>query len=263
MGLSGTGPGLVDAHAHLARLPDPEGALRRAAAAGVRAVLAVLGEDAGDGAEAAVRAAGLPWAAARGIHPEQDWDGAAGVAALERARRFAPGPGTAAVGEVGLPSYTPVGAAGRRRAAEAFTRQLAVAEAAGLPVVVHAVHGAADPARRQLAGFRVRAVFHWLKAPPEVVEAIVADGHWVSVTPEVVWRERDRALLAHIPPDRILAETDAPCAHDPARRQPSEPADVAAVYAALAALQPEVDWVGRLAANYRAWLLGPAAPGGG
>jgi TatD DNase family protein len=55
-----------------------------------------------------------------------------------------------------------------------------------------------------------RAVFHWHKAPAEVTRAIVDAGYLVSVTPEVVYRERDRELVAQVPLESLLVESDAP-----------------------------------------------------
>ena len=45
---------------------------------------------------------------------------------------------------------------------------------------------------------------------PEVTRAIVDAGYFVSVTPEVVYRERDRELVAAVPLDALLVESDAP-----------------------------------------------------
>ena len=55
-----------------------------------------------------------------------------------------------------------------------------------------------------------RAVFHWHKAPLDVTRAIVDAGYLVSVTPEVVYRERDRELVEAVPLDSLLVESDGP-----------------------------------------------------
>ena len=55
-----------------------------------------------------------------------------------------------------------------------------------------------------------RAVFHWHKGTPEVTRAIVDAGHFVSVTPEIVYRERDRELVEAVPLESLLVESDAP-----------------------------------------------------
>ena len=55
-----------------------------------------------------------------------------------------------------------------------------------------------------------RAVFHWHKAPAEVTREIVEAGYYVSVTPEVVYRERDREMVEWLPLESLLVETDGP-----------------------------------------------------
>jgi TatD DNase family protein len=120
-----------------------------------------------------------------------------------------------AVGEVGLPWYSLEGAAdpaslmtrGRAR----LERLLAVAARYDLAVALHAPHGAAVGALEALKRHRIeRAVFHWHKAPIEVTRAIVDAGYFVSVTPEVVYRERDRELVEQVPIGSLLVESDAP-----------------------------------------------------
>src|SRR5439155_796310 len=55
-----------------------------------------------------------------------------------------------------------------------------------------------------------RAVFHWHKAPAAVTAEIVAAGYFVSVTPEVVYRERDREMVEAVDLESLLVESDAP-----------------------------------------------------
>ena len=77
-----------------------------------------------------------------------------------------------AVGEVGLPWYTlSPGAPIPPASLEILDLFLDRALRLDLPVILHAVHGAAAPclARLRAKGVR-RAVFHWLKAPEAVVD---------------------------------------------------------------------------------------------
>jgi len=120
-----------------------------------------------------------------------------------------------ALGEVGLPWYS---LDGRPDAAALMTRGklrldhlLDVAVRYDLPVALHAPHGAAVGAFEALKRHGLeRAVFHWHKAPPEVTRAIVDAGYLVSVGPEVVYRERDRELVAAVDLESLLVETDGP-----------------------------------------------------
>ncbi|MBM3220310.1 MAG: hypothetical protein FJZ38_16825 [Candidatus Rokubacteria bacterium] len=120
-----------------------------------------------------------------------------------------------ALGEVGLPWYSLEGRAdaaelmtrGRRR----LNRLLAAAARYDLPVALHAPHGAAVGALEALKKHGIeRAVFHWHKAPADVTRAIVDAGYCVSVGPEVVYRERDRELVAAVDLESLLVESDGP-----------------------------------------------------
>lgn len=120
-----------------------------------------------------------------------------------------------ALGEVGLPWYRLEGAANAAdlmaRGHAQLARLLDLAHRYDLPVVLHAPHGAAVGALQLLKQKGIdRAVFHWHKAPAEVTREIVEAGYYVSVSPEVVYRERDRELVQWIPLESLLVETDAP-----------------------------------------------------
>lgn len=119
------------------------------------------------------------------------------------------------LGEVGLPWYSLQDAAdpaalmvrGRQR----LHRLLGLAARYDLAVALHAPHGAAAGALDALRHHGIeRAVFHWHKAPPDVTRDIVEAGYFVSVTPEVVYRDRDRELVEQVPLESLLVETDAP-----------------------------------------------------
>jgi TatD DNase family protein len=208
---------IIDSHCHLAdpAVGDPRDAQRVALAHDVWGVVAV-GCDAASNALTLARAAAAPktvWACL-GFHPDWAQLTDADLDAVEQqvhehhAR-------IVALGEVGLPWYSLDGAAdaadrmarGRAR----LDRLLALAARYDLAVSLHAPHGAAAVALETLKRHRVeRAVFHWHKAPAEVTRDIVAAGYLVSVTPEVVYRERDRELVEQLPLDALLVESDAP-----------------------------------------------------
>jgi TatD DNase family protein len=120
-----------------------------------------------------------------------------------------------ALGEIGLPWYSLEGhadAAGlMARGRGRLNRLLDLAVRYDLPVALHAPHGAAVGAFEALKRHGVeRAVFHWHKAPVEVTKAIVDAGYFVSVGPEVVYRERDRELVAAVDLESLLVESDGP-----------------------------------------------------
>lgn len=201
---------------HLDEIADPRQALERAARAGVGAVVAVSSGLASGEAILELAECHPPVAVgvALGIQPERAGVPAAEVEAVVRLISSRP-PRCVALGEVGIAHYRLRQLAAseadreRTRSTDLLERLLAVAAQVGLPVILHAVH---DDAARALARVPAgcRAVFHWTKAPPPVIDAIVAAGHLVSVTPDVQWRERDRAMALRAGLEHIVLETDAP-----------------------------------------------------
>lgn len=193
------------------------------------------------------RLPGQVWPAL-GYHPEHEHPPGALAAVLRQLRRHRRR--IVAVGEVGLPEYNlrqlpPEQREAHLQAAQADLAALCRAAVdLDLPVCLHAVHAGAARALAVLQATGVRrAMFHWLKAPPAVVEDIVGAGYCVSVTPEVCFRERDRELVRQVPPQRLLLETDGPWQHaGPFAARPTAPdllADSAAavgrIWGALAA----------------------------
>lgn len=208
---------VIDSHCHL---HDPAFAplsetLRVTLAHDVWGVVAV-GCDPATNAKTLAAAAAMPKAvwACLGFHP--DWTQLTDED-LERveAQINRHHPRIVGIGEIGLPWYSLEGAADpatlMSRARGRLGRLLGLAARWDLPVALHAPHGAAVGALEALKAHRIeRAVFHWHKAPHDVTRAIVEAGYLISVTPEVVYRERDRDLVARIPLDSLLVESDGP-----------------------------------------------------
>src|SRR5207245_9847742 len=80
-----------------------------------------------------------------------------------------------------------------------------------LRVALHAPHGAAADALGALKHHGgERAVSPWHKAPAVVTRAIIDAGYLVSVTPDLVSRDRDREMVTGVPLDALLVESDGP-----------------------------------------------------
>jgi TatD DNase family protein len=119
----------------------------------------------------------------------------------------------AAIGEVGLPHYElpRLGEHALPAYADLLAEFARLSIETHLPLVLHAVHDKATQALAILCEHEAHpSHFHWLKAPLEVVDEIVAAGHCISVTPEVIYRERDQELCRRVPLARLLLETDGP-----------------------------------------------------
>jgi TatD DNase family protein len=208
---------IVDSHCHLhdPAYADLPAALSRALECDVWGVVAVGCDPASNRKTLAAAAAHAKavWAAI-GFHPE--WSQLAEEALVEvEAQLSEHHPRLVALGEVGLPWYSLEGAADAAdrmvRGRERLGRLLDLAARYDLAVILHAPHGAAAGALDLLRGAGIeRAVFHWHKAPLPVTRAILDAGYLVSVTPEVVYRDRDRELAQFVPLDSLLVESDGP-----------------------------------------------------
>ena len=180
--------------------------------------------------------------AALGLHPERpeaSWEEVEAVLAQLRMHRDR----VVALGEVGLPHYALLDGsmtAEQARRHEAFLHTLTKgAVALGLPVVLHAPHAAADKALAIVRRYEPPGVvFHWHKGSPETTAAICEAGYFVSVTPEVCYRERDRELVRAVPLRNLLLESDGPWPYDGEfAGQPTTPAMVACLAAEVACLK--------------------------
>jgi TatD DNase family protein len=207
---------IIDSHCHLhdPAFADVRGAVIRATEHDVWGVVAV-GCDLATNERTLRAAAENPKAVwpALGFHPEWalsrlDLEAVEEQIRTSHARLIA-------VGEVGLPWYA-LGGRGdpdqiRREARERLERLVGLAVRFDLPVILHAPHGAAAEALAVLKRHGVeRAVFHWHKAPEDVTREIVDAGYLVSVTPDLVYRDRDRAMVERVPLESLLVESDAP-----------------------------------------------------
>ena len=218
----GEGDGLrshvhIDSHCHLhdAAFDDLRGAIARATEHNVWSTVAV-GCDLDSNART-LELAGLHGKCVRpaiGFHPDwlqltdEDLEQVEAQVVANHARLVA-------LGEIGLPWYCLAGAEdatrvltrGRKRLA----RLLDLATRFDLPVILHAPHGAAVSALEALRRHGIeRAVFHWHKAPAEVTRDIVDAGYMISVTPEIVYRDRDREMVEAVPIESLLVESDGP-----------------------------------------------------
>lgn len=76
------------------------------------------------------------------------------------------------------------------------------------------------------------AILHWFSGSPKELERAAALGAWFSVGPAMLRSGRGRNLVAGMPQQRVLTETDGPFARDGGR--PLYPWDVASAESALA-----------------------------
>ncbi len=234
---------MIDSHVHLDadQYPDPSGAIKRALEAGVTAMVAPGVGPASNRRviELGRRYPGVVYPAV-GFHPEDFEHGEHDVLeALETIARERDS--ICAVGEVGLPWYGTgaADAAARDAAKLRLARFAKLAAAMDLPLILHAPHGCAGEALAIIVEAKVtRAVFHWHKSDEQTTRAILNAGYFISLTPEVAYRERDRDLARMIPADRMIVETDGPWPYGGQfAGRLTEPAMIKDVVAAIAHLR--------------------------
>jgi TatD DNase family protein len=227
---------VIDTHAHLDALEEPEAALARAREAGVTRVITI-----GTGIESSRAAVALADAgdgvyAALGIDPHQ-----AATPEAERVgelRDLLAHDRAVAVGEAGLDYHH----GGDRKAEQRrlFQAQLALAAELDLPVVVHTRAANADT-EAMLRAHNGTVVMHCF-SEPELLDAGLERGWFFSFAGNATYPKAAdlREAAATVPADRILAETDSPyLAPQPLRGRTNEPAHVVHTLAVLAAARSE------------------------
>ena len=218
---------LIDTHCHLDAYPSAAGIPRAATSAGVEVVAVTNTPDAYRRLATLLPRSG-PARAALGLHPlHASQLGMTGVLRFSRHVVQA-----AWIGEIGL-DFSPAGRATRTIQLSVFEALLALPQLRDRPVSVHS-RGAERETIERLVGARTRAVLHWYTGPLTVADDAIAAGLSFSVNPAMVTSAKGRALLARLPHDRILLETDGPYARRVGK--PCEPADLPALADDLARL---------------------------
>jgi TatD DNase family protein len=234
---------VIDTHAHLTALDDPDAAIERAAQAGVTRILTV-GTDVEDGRRALELAAKHDGVyAILGIHPHAA--GAATAGDLAELHDLLGDPKAVAVGETGLDWYRDYAPRDDQR--RILAAQLDLASELGKPIVIH-TRAADDDTVAALAEFAGTVVLHCFSSP-RLLPTALERGWYVSFAGNATFPKAVDLRLAatQAPADRILAETDSPyLAPQPVRGRPNEPANVVHTVAVLArACGEEADELGR------------------
>lgn len=228
---------MIDTHAHLcdsAFEDDLEAVLDRAREGGVQGIVAV-GETLAD-AEANLAMAGRfpdfvhP---AAGLFPTLvDEDQAVELEAWMRDRAVR----WIAVGEVGLDWWKVQDDEGRAVQERIFRRFVDLATDLDVPVNVHS-RAAARPAIEKLIEWGASKVhLHAFDGRAAKAEPAVAAGFFFSVPPSIVRSKQKQKLVARVPLENLLLETDSPVlGADPEQR--NEPAEVTTSVRAIAEIK--------------------------
>lgn len=224
------GPRGVDFHCHLDLYPDFEAAVARAEAARIYTLTVTTTPKAWSRNHALTKDARYV-RAALGLHPQLVAERASELSLWERLL-----PETRYVGEVGLdagPRYYK-SFEGQKHVFQTVLERCA--EAGGKILTVHSVRSAPvvlDMIETHLPRQRGTVVLHWFTGSRQDARRAADMGCYFSVNTEMTRTEKGRALVADLPFDRILTETDGPFTQAGGRS--TEPADVISAVKEVAA----------------------------
>nr|BAL53215.1 hydrolase, TatD family [uncultured Chloroflexota bacterium]BAL54771.1 hydrolase, TatD family [uncultured Chloroflexota bacterium] len=234
---------LTDTHCHLDLerfAADRDQVLLRAQAAGlIRILIPALHETSGEAALQLARSSPMLYAAV-GVHPTEArrWT----AETLQTLRKQAQAEKVVAIGEIGLDYYWD--AAPPKLQREVLRQQLELAAQLELPVILHlrekgdAPEGPCSEDLLRMVTEWVEAlrtsahplaarpgVFHAFSGTLEIAQAVLDLGFYLGVGGAVTYRAERVDMVAALPLDRLLLETDAPfLAPQPHRGKRNEPA---------------------------------------
>jgi TatD DNase family protein len=225
----------VDSHAHIDGEEfdaDREEVLARARAAGVRAILNVgTGDPRSENLERAIAFAEKhEWVfAAAGVHPHDArlYDEDAERRLLSMMRR---GGRVVALGEIGLDYH--YDNSPREAQREVFARQLQLAKAERLPVIIHSREAddeTVEILRTEMSDAARAGIMHCFGGGARMAEAVLELGFMISFAGNVTFKKAEnlREVARAVPLERLLVETDCPyLAPVPFRGRRNEPAHV-------------------------------------
>lgn len=187
---------------------------------------------------------------ALGLHPQLVAEREAEMAIFERHL-----PEARYIGEVGLDAGTRFYAsfAAQERVFERILRMCA--EQGGKILTVHSLRAVAkvlDHIERALPPDSARVVLHWFTGSPAEARRAVTLGCYFSINSEMLRSPKHRKLVAELPVDRLLTETDGPFVLQDG--SPVRPRDVDQTVNGLARLkdEPEEAMASKIVANLRA-----------
>lgn len=147
--------------------------------------------------------------AAVGIHPEEC--GGTTEEDYETLRELAKHPKVVAIGEIGL-DYHWEDNPGKEEQQAVFRRQLELARELDLPVIVHDRDAHADSLAMVQEFPDLDGVFHCFSGSAEMAKLLWQRGWYLGFDGPVTYQNARKALevIASVPLDRILIESDAP-----------------------------------------------------
>ena len=114
-----------------------------------------------------------------------------------------------AIGEVGLDRRLNEGEINKNQF-PVFNEMLRAAESHDLPIIVHS-RGSATEVLKVLSSHNIpKVLLHWYSGPRDSLHEIIERGYYVSVGPSILYARYLQDLVATMPLNHILTETDGP-----------------------------------------------------
>lgn len=216
---------MIDTHCHVDLYPDPSRIAADAERAGITTIAVTNLPSAFDRAYPHIR----PLRHVRlalGFHPlvaEQH--------AAERKRFQQRVDRTSYIGEIGL-DFSPAGRATKQIQLDSFRFVLETLRGRARFVTLHS-RGAEAAVVDLLEEYgRTPVVFHWYSGLLDVLHRALEHGHYFSINPAMLRSANGNKIIAAIPPERALTETDGPFVE--VIKRPAQPSDVQLVEEGLA-----------------------------
>lgn len=230
---------IVDSHCHLdypGLAEDEAGVVARAKAAGVGLMVHIAAKRDGWPVGIALAERWPEIFCAVGVHPHEA--GREGLDDPAPLLELALHPRVVAIGESGLDYFYDLSP--RDRQAASFRTHIRAARTSGLPLVVHTRDADEDTIallEAEMAQGAFTGVIHCYSSSPELARRAVAIGLYLGIGGILTFKKSEalRAVVADLPLERLILETDAPyLAPVPVRGRTNEPAFTAHIAKALA-----------------------------
>lgn len=141
---------------------------------------------------------------------------------------------TSYIGEIGLDYSTP-DSANRQIQRYVFGQILNRCSSAGNKILsIHSRCASADVISAIGPGFPGKVILHWFAGSKRELEQAISYGYHFSINPAMARSKRGASLVAAVPPDRLLTESDGP--YVKVNRRQARPHDVDSVICAIAGL---------------------------
>jgi len=219
---------MIDTHCHLdfdEFNSDRESVIGRAKKAGVSHFINIGSSLAGSRKSVELASRYSSIFASIGIHPHHASE--TDESALNEIKSLVKKEKVVAVGEVGLDYFK--SASPREKQKELFIRFIEISKEHSLPLVIHSRDATDDTLviLKEKCNLPIKGVMHCFSGDEKALNEVLDLGLHVSFTCNLTFKnaKKLREVARHVPPDRLLLETDAPFlapqAHRGKRNEPS------------------------------------------